>query len=851
MPDLDKLFEKAEKYRQKEKYKSALDTYLEIHKHKPNDEDVLLNLSDLCLKLDRPADALRYQSLLVDLYIKRNDVSKAVAACRKILKSSPQEVTTLTKMAALLEKSQQAGEALKAYRQALTLYRGPGATQQALECLQHIVQLDPSDLEAHIELGEQASRSHQPKTATTAFLQAAQLARRAGQEDRWGELVQRAHSADSQDEAACLAAAELNLKKDQAAKSVSLLEPLVQRKPDDLATLELLTKAYLGTNDYAKAEPLCWKLYQAHPEGIDFVLELANRLAQTGQPDKALAFAGRFKDQLLQQGKRDEFLKIMEKIYAADESNLEILEALSGLYNELNKDDGLHRSLLRLFNLTLASEQYEKAAETLDRIIDMDPYGEGHHDRLLNLEGHVDPVRYNNILLRIEVPTGGRKPGNAAGGVAATTQETEALEDLIIEGEMYHQYLLASKLKETLEKINRLYPGAEESNSRLHELYQDAGFAPTPAPAAERSPAVSAPPAPKPEPSRPQAAPSPYSLEDLKKSSEITASIYRESTPQGVTQVAVNEIGRALNASRCWAALGAADRPPTLTVEYCSPSGASASDMAAALKVYASLVRQAATSPDGWSVEDVGRAPIFAPVASEIQKLGIKSLLALPLIDREEPAGLLLVEQCDQPRSWTDREALLVKAIATQVVIAVNNTKLRRLVRSLAGSDGEPGLLPRSSYLDCLLAEAQRAKELSRSLSVCLLEPENPGSLVKGLGDAGVQQYFQQAGKALQSNLRQNDVAIRYSPYCIAVVFPDTALPQGGLAVEKLRRILSQVKLDAAAVPTFCSVVCEVHLGPNFDAVDGVTEVINRLETALDQAHKEGGKRILLSKFEE
>ena len=32
MPDVDKLFEKAEKYRQKQKFDSALETYLEINK---------------------------------------------------------------------------------------------------------------------------------------------------------------------------------------------------------------------------------------------------------------------------------------------------------------------------------------------------------------------------------------------------------------------------------------------------------------------------------------------------------------------------------------------------------------------------------------------------------------------------------------------------------------------------------------------------------------------------------------------------------------------------------------------------------------------------------------------------
>ncbi len=134
-------------------------------------------------------------------------------------------------------------------------------------------------------------------------------------------------------------------------------------------------------------------------------------------------------------------------------------------------------------------------------------------------------------------------------------------------------------------------------------------------------------------------------------------------------------------------------------------------------------------------------------------------------------------------------------------------------------------------------------------MSVCLLEPANSANLVKTLGEARVQRYFQQVGKALLSSLRQNDIAIRYSPLSIAIVFPDTALPQGGLAVEKVRKVISQVKTDGVTAPSICAAVCDVPLGPDFDAVDGVTEVINRLEASLEQARKEGGKRVLLSKF--
>jgi diguanylate cyclase (GGDEF)-like protein len=852
MPDVDKLFEKAEKYLQKQKFEAALETYQEIFKFEPGDEEVLLNLGELCLKLNRTAEALRYQTQLAEFYAKRNEAAKAVVTYRKALKLSPQDVTILAKLGGILEKSQKNSEALEAYRAALELNRKAGAAPRVLECLEHIVKLDPNNIAAQVEIGEAATAAHQTKIATPAYLKAAQLAHEAGQEDRWAELVERAHLIDPIDDAGCIAAAELYLKKDRAPEAVTLLEPIHANKPDDLQIIDLLSQAYLCISDFEKAQPLCWKLYQARPESLPLLLKVIEGFIQSGNLDKALAVVGLIKRTLFQQGKKNDFLQIVEKLYAADESNLAVLEMLSTLYNELNKEDGLRKSLVRLFNLYLASEAYDKAADTLEKIIDVDPYGAGHSDRLLNLEGNIDQIWYENIASRVQPYSSGKAPaGTATGTGAATGQVSEGLDDLILEGEMFNQYQLTTKLAATCEKINKLYPGAETKNSRLLELYQAAGFHPKGGAVAATAAAPSAPPPAAVTPPPPQAAgASLQSLDELRKISELTANIYRESTPQGVMQVAANEIGRALAASRCWGALGAPDRSPTLMVEYCSPA-ASASEMASALKLYAQLMRQAAAKPDGWLVENVGQFPTLAQVMPDIQKLGIKSLLGLPLMDKDQPVGLMLIEQCDRQRAWTQGEFVLLTTLGTQVVIAVNNTKLRRLVRSLAGSDEETGLLPRSSYIDCLLAEAGRAKEQAQALSVCLVEPENSAALVKTLGDAGVQKYFQQISKIMQSNLRQNDIAIRYSPCTIAVVFPDTALPQGGLAVEKLRRAISQTKMDGKTPPNFCGAVCDVELGSGFDAVDGVTEVINRLEIALEQAHKEDSNRVHLSKFEE
>ncbi|PYV14218.1 MAG: hypothetical protein DMG21_18960 [Acidobacteria bacterium] len=747
-------------------------------------------------------------------------------------------------MAGLLEKTQKKTEALEAYRGALVLRRKAGDAAALIACLSHIVKLAPEDLEARVELGEAASRARQAKVATPAFLEAAQLARKAGQEDRWAELAERAHMLDPADAAASITAAEVYLQRDKAADAVRLLQPIAESQPDNLTVQELLGRGYLAIGDFDKAQPICWRLYEAQPAALDLLIQLVEGRVEKGQADVALALLGQLKPSFIQQGRKYEFLKMAAKIYEADQSNLPVLEMLAGLYNEFNREDGLRRSLTRLFNLYLAADQYQKAGDTLERIIDVDPYGEGHYDRLLNLEGHIDKIWYDSIARRAEPPTGGRAPGVAT--LAGTsTQPSQGLDDLIVEGEMFYQYQLAAKLRATLERINQLYPSAEEKNQRLRDLYNAGGFKPAPA-AGSPSPASSAAQTEVQETAR--SAVHPQSLEELQNISEITASIYRESTPQGAMQVAVNEVGRALAASRAWGAIGSPDRTPTLTVEYCSPAVAG-SDITAALKLYATLMHRAAAKPDGWLIENPGQFSVLAPIRGEIEKLEIKSLMAAPLLDRDQPAGLLLIEQCDRGRSWTTGQMVMVRAIGTQLVIAVNNTKLRRLVRSLAGTDEQTGLLPRSSYLDCLLSEAARGKEQAQPVSVCLLEPEHPAALMQALGDAGMQRYIQAVAKAIQSNLRQNDISIRYGPCAIAVVFPDTPLPQGGLAVEKLRRAVAQVKPDSQPAPAFCVAVCDIPLGHNFDPVDGVTEVINRLEAALELSQKEGGKRVLVSAF--
>ena len=97
-----------------------------------------------------------------------------------------------------------------------------------------------------------------------------------------------------------------------------------------------------------------------------------------------------------------------------------------------------------------------------------------------------------------------------------------------------------------------------------------------------------------------------------------------------------------------------------------------------------------------------------------MQALTIESLLAVPLMDAGEQAGILILEQTT-PRQWRHTDIVVMKTIADQMVLAVSNARLRNLMKTLAVTDEKSGLLKRSSYLDVLLSEASSTSLVSVS----------------------------------------------------------------------------------------------------------------------------------------
>src|SRR5258708_7835100 len=158
------------------------------------------------------------------------------------------------------------------------------------------------------------------------------------------------------------------------------------------------------------------------------------------------------------------------------------------------------------------SGNVKRAAESLERLVDIDAYDYRNQERLELLRGKVDEAQVKRIASRL-MKSGTPTPGHSAHAHAAQVpsapspgseegRQLQALEDLIVQTEIFLQYSLQNKALERLQRIAAMFPGEEERNARLSNLYQMANWWPQGTPKtkpktdAVAPPALSAPAAP-------------------------------------------------------------------------------------------------------------------------------------------------------------------------------------------------------------------------------------------------------------------------------------------------------------------------------------------------------------------
>jgi diguanylate cyclase (GGDEF)-like protein len=643
------------------------------------------------------------------------------------------------------------------------------------------------------------------------------------------QWFERAYSEDAMDETIAIGYARSLMQQQQVGAAIFVLDPLAAAGSASAEFRDLYAKALLSANRLTEAAPLVWQIFEQNPSRIEQVRDLIGAFLDSQLDREAVVLAEKLEHFQRRKGERRAFLAMMQDIVAGHRASVEMLEFLAEQFNSANREADYCATLLKLFELYCKEAKFEKAGEALDRAVEIDPYENGHQKRLLALKGKIDENRYQVISSRL----GGTAPTTPVRNeVEEKAIGTSTLQDLMVQAEILVQYGMRNKALERLQRIQQLFPHEEDRNPELAQLYATAGLTPqyvgAPAPAgtpvSARTVAESM---------------APVSFESdmsgFTRVSEITKKLNRENSAEGVLNTMAVEIGTQWALDRCVAALRKPGSGVSAIKEFAAGGSPAKSD---ALDKLVCGIHDVVAAHGNLVCTDMTSSPELKGLAPLGAAIGVKSCVALPLGEGGELGLLLLLSST--PRSWAPNDVIIFKMIADQAGIALNNAGLRRLVKNLSVTDESSGLLKRASYLDLLLGEVRRAKQQNCPLSVMLMRFGERAALAKEQGEAAAESMMQRLGQVVAANVRQNDLAFRYSANAIAIVLGETGEKEALLVAEKMRRVMVSAVPEKQLASQFNAGIAEAVIRQEFEPVDIVTELINRVERSLEKSVAEG-----------
>jgi diguanylate cyclase (GGDEF)-like protein len=856
MTDVNKQLERAKKFLEKNRTEDAIDAYLAVLEDAPSHPEATQALGDLYARQEQPERAAVYYGMFFDLLIDPKDETKALAIYNRFLKnlSANQPPERIARYAFLQQKQNRPEEASEQYGKAAELFTLAGREEDALFCLERMAQLEPENLSRQVTLAEVAERNGRNNLAARALLRAGQLATATGSTEESLKYLAHAHALAPNERSVALLYGAAKLRKGDAADAAKLLTPFAATEGDPVF-LETYSEALMRSGQLDRAREVLEKLLRDRNAGLARLFQLAEQYIIAGAGNKAVEVLSLVKRKMFADKRQNEFAAQLDDVAGRHPESSMVLEFWAALYNELNRESKYFEIMIHLFDAYLKDGNIRKACDSLERLVDIDSYDYRNQERLERLRGKADDSFVQRIASRLtrsgttistsetEPQAGPRSVPESPSPATEEGRRMQTLEDLIVQTEIFLQYSLQNKAMDRLHKIAELFPGEEEKNARLRNLYQTANFWPQGVPVkkiAEAAKPVTSPPPAEVAKTSP-AKTGTYNadtLRDLSKISEINQKIFRQQTPRAMLNTAVNEIGEYLRASRTLAVIGTAGRPPDLAAEYCGPN------MKPAPGAQVVFLLAQVEKAEG---DELGGLVVENTPGSVLGDLALRTALGVKITDREtqQPAGMIIVGQAE-PRKWKPNETYFLQAIGDQMLMSVSHTRLRSLVRRMGVSDERTGLLSRSSYQSCLLTEADRARTQGTPLALTILQIDRGGELLRQQGESPMEKFLEQLARSLQPIVRQNDVAVKYTSWSLAFILPDTTLDGAQNLADKLRRAAAGIRppWDATAITLSAGIVAAVAKS-DFDSEDIVTDLMNRAETSMEEARKRGGDTVV------
>jgi diguanylate cyclase (GGDEF)-like protein len=167
----------------------------------------------------------------------------------------------------------------------------------------------------------------------------------------------------------------------------------------------------------------------------------------------------------------------------------------------------------------------------------------------------------------------------------------------------------------------------------------------------------------------------------------------------------------------------------------------------------------------------------------------------VPLIYKGNLVGFLLVRTDDPARVWADNELMLLRTVADQLTVAVNQARLFAQMKQLALTDELTGCFNRRWFELQFERDIQMAKRTRRPLSLIILDIDNFKEINDAAGHETGDLALRMLADTVRANLRVVDTAVRFGGDEFLVILPQATVEGALMVAERLRSRIEQIEV--------------------------------------------------------
>ena len=220
-------------------------------------------------------------------------------------------------------------------------------------------------------------------------------------------------------------------------------------------------------------------------------------------------------------------------------------------------------------------------------------------------------------------------------------------------------------------------------------------------------------------------------------------------------------------------------------------------------------------------------------------------LVCIPVFDHGSTMVLFCAPGSDIAR-LSEEQRLVLGAVASELAVASENSRLFKLTQHLATTDELTGLANYRQLQQRLDAEVARATRYEKHLSLLMLDADDFKGFNDAFGHIAGDRALADMGAILGSCLREVDLSARYGGEEFAVVLPETDASGAYVVAEKVREAIESHLFGDEAEGRTSHLSVSVGLATFPTHADSKETLLREADDALYRA-KSGGKNRIRS----